>query len=607
MNIAVGIGHASNAGARITLDGLAPALKIHADYGVSEEIAAARPEVKIFGRWVLDSDDDWRQWIGNPIGFYQHYFRSHVLANRKIRYWSTGLNEDSRKLLDNPDYQTLALTGDVRALAAWLEKNYFAYVPGIDRSKFPNAESPDFGDYVLKAQFEIPIMEALAADGVGATCLAVAVGNPSGSPEEQRGVWRAYHAAIAAAKRFGGMIDLHAYGNVSGWEGPVQTLIDHMTATGVAVPIIFGECGSEPGYRRRMREGDPSYEPGFDSAKYLAELIGYDDLVRRRWPSSVIAAFVFCANMGGWDDYSIEGDETVIEGLVRYGKATHNPTPAEVVGVDVSKWQDNDATPQPMNFAAAKARGAAFAFARASYGLTRDPDYQTNVRNMQAAGLLSGAYHFVTWADDPRAQAQHFYNLTRESALNLPLMLDFELDPFPTHGPTAARALIGELERLSGVKCGIYTRAEFWNRTLAGLGLEAGRVLWVASYNVAAPRMPRGWAAWEFWQYTSQGNGPEWGAESRYIDLNRFNGTLAQLAERYGQAAEPILFTIPARDPVAGTLYHLYVDPANVSYRRALVKWDMHIRERRVADGVEFARVTDQRDRIQLWLKVGPR
>src|SRR5574343_913052 len=209
MILSAGIGHASNAGARITLDGLAPWLKIHSDYGVAQEFKDKRPELKIVGRWVLESDDRWREWEarGDARGFYEHYFRRHVLANRAIRFWNTGLNEDNRKLFDNADYQRLKAAGNAAALAAWLDKNYYAYVPGIDRTQFPNSEAPDYPDWVKRAAFEVQIAGFIFGDGAAPVVCACSVGQPSGSALEQRGAWRAYHAAIAAAKQYGGLID----------------------------------------------------------------------------------------------------------------------------------------------------------------------------------------------------------------------------------------------------------------------------------------------------------------------------------------------------------------------------------------------------------------
>ena len=37
------------------------------------------------------------------------------------------------------------------------------------------------------------------------------------------------------------------------------------------------------------------------------------------------------------------------------------------------------------------------------------------------------------------------------------------------------------------------------------------------------------WPAWTFWQYTDKGIGPTYGVSSGNIDLNRFNGSKADL------------------------------------------------------------------------------
>ncbi len=62
----------------------------------------------------------------------------------------------------------------------------------------------------------------------------------------------------------------------------------------------------------------------------------------------------------------------------------------KALGIDVSLWQDNNSTPQMVDFAKAKSAGASFVFIKASQGLYLDPDFVMNWQNAGTAGILRG-------------------------------------------------------------------------------------------------------------------------------------------------------------------------------------------------------------------------
>ena len=85
----------------------------------------------------------------------------------------------------------------------------------------------------------------------------------------------------------------------------------------------------------------------------------------------------------------------------------------------------------------------------------------------------------------------------------------------------------------------IYTSPGFWNSY--GKIKDTSRFdpkwnyypLWVAHYTTAAaPQVPEPWKSmsdWTFWQYTANGNGLLYGAESKSLDMNWFNGDMEDL------------------------------------------------------------------------------
>ena len=60
----------------------------------------------------------------------------------------------------------------------------------------------------------------------------------------------------------------------------------------------------------------------------------------------------------------------------------------KALGIDVSFWQDNNTTPQQVNWRKAKAAGAVFAFIKASQAAYTDEDFEYNWKEAKAAGIL---------------------------------------------------------------------------------------------------------------------------------------------------------------------------------------------------------------------------
>ena len=95
-------------------------------------------------------------------------------------------------------------------------------------------------------------------------------------------------------------------------------------------------------------------------------------------------------------------------------------------GIDVSRWQDDKSTPQRMNFAMAKGQGVEFVFIKASQSIWADRDILYNWDAARRAGLLRGAYHFLTWETSAERQAEFMWGLLEADPGELPLVLDYE-------------------------------------------------------------------------------------------------------------------------------------------------------------------------------------
>ena len=213
-----------------------------------------------------------------------------------------------------------------------------------------------------------------------------------------------------------------------------------------------------------------------------------------------------------------------------------------------------------MNFEKAKAAGAKFVFIKVSERGGMDEDFFYNWKTAKTAGILRGGYHFLRWDISGLLQARIFCDLLKDDPGELPPVCDFEAPPkdgkFPSNAMLAQ--FLEAVESILGKKPMIYTSPGFWNSY--GKNKSTGRFdaswsyypLWIAHYTSAsAPIIPEPWKTlalstaegaqkpWSFWQYSATGDGLKFGAESKGIDLNWFNGTQEDLDKLSGIEALP--------------------------------------------------------------------
>jgi len=218
-----------------------------------------------------------------------------------------------------------------------------------------------------------------------------------------------------------------------------------------------------------------------------------------------------------------------------------------VLGIDVSHWQDDKSTPQKINFKKAVEQGAKFVFIKASERGTLDKDYEYNWQAAKEAGLLRGGYHFLRWDLSGLLQARIFCEILMDDPGELPPVADFEAPRSGSLYPSNSllEQFLTEVETKLGKKPILYTSPGYWdihgrNKVTKQFDTKwAYYTLWVAHYfktyqaGVTKPSELQPWKSagktWTFWQYTQNGDGPSYGAESKSIDLNWFNGSLDEL------------------------------------------------------------------------------
>jgi hypothetical protein len=165
-----------------------------------------------------------------------------------------------------------------------------------------------------------------------------------------------------------------------------------------------------------------------------------------------------------------------------------------VRGIDVSHHQASTPTLTAYDFL----------IARATIGTLRDRMYSTHTANAHKAGLVVGAYHFNYPHVSVASQVALFLDTARNADI---LALDVEPDSGSVRQFTRAEAReFISLVHAAGRKIGLYMSESAY---YSDVGQDWH---WVANWSNPPAR------AWDIWQYRGSP-----------LDLNRFNGSLAEL------------------------------------------------------------------------------
>ena len=211
-------------------------------------------------------------------------------------------------------------------------------------------------------------------------------------------------------------------------------------------------------------------------------------------------------------------------------------------GIDISKWQvafDSSGNQDDIDFV----------IIRASYGMRTDEKYETFLEAIEPIPIR-GAYHYFQSAPAWKDQAEHFLSLVEGKDLHF-FALDFETTgnegtkKFSSNGEKWMLHVADE----TGKKVLLYTNPNVYKTWLRPFGdWMQNWPLWIAQYFFEPnrnrnPALPAGADDWRIWQYSADAppneKGPDYGVESRNIDLNVYNGTVEQLREWLGFDGAP--------------------------------------------------------------------
>lgn len=202
----------------------------------------------------------------------------------------------------------------------------------------------------------------------------------------------------------------------------------------------------------------------------------------------------------------------------------------DVRGVDVSHYQGT------IDWPTLAAQDVDFAYIKATEGSGHtDERFAANWEGSLDAGLLTGAYHFMSFESSGADQARNMIEVVPATPGTLPPVVDLEpYGEFMRNLPPSddVRAildpLLADLEAHYGVPPVIYTTSDAYDRYLAGAYPD--NPIWIRSVLVPA-RLPDG-RDWALWQYSHRDRLDGSGSDAeRFTDMNVFSGSRQELED----------------------------------------------------------------------------
>ncbi len=225
-----------------------------------------------------------------------------------------------------------------------------------------------------------------------------------------------------------------------------------------------------------------------------------------------------------------------------------------ILGIDVSSYQDDNNTPQQIDWDKAKKAGARFVMIRASQNLDLDGDFEYNWKEAKRVGIPRGAYHFFDYRNGKAPsvmQAEYFWSLIEHDPGEIAPAMDFEkpnkywpelpsrvtcLDMIQVF-LTKMDMLKKKINPLDERKSIFYSNVNTIRNIIAPVPSSiTEHPLWIAAWpkvhvgqsaiDAAVGFIPfiGNWSAWTLWQFTTVLDGKKFGMESAGLDGDYFNG-----------------------------------------------------------------------------------
>ncbi len=211
-------------------------------------------------------------------------------------------------------------------------------------------------------------------------------------------------------------------------------------------------------------------------------------------------------------------------GVLHFNYPTREDFP--VRGVDVSVYQGE------IDWPLLAGQGVDFAFIKATEGSgMQDSRFADNWAGVRRTHLRAGAYHFFSYDSPGESQAANFIRTVPVTPGALPPVVDVEFygkrirDPATREETDAIlQPMLAALEAHYGQKPILYATYKAYMLYLKDAYPD--NPIWIRDV-YRYPRLPDR-REWTFWQYTARMRLPGYKGPERFIDMNAFNGTLAE-------------------------------------------------------------------------------
>lgn len=147
-----------------------------------------------------------------------------------------------------------------------------------------------------------------------------------------------------------------------------------------------------------------------------------------------------------------------------------------------------------------------FVYCKATEGSTHvDSQWEINRTILNELGIANGAYHFLSSKKLPRPQVTHFLNYWKKREVDLPPVLDVELEGYSDDDLRAKMTIwLDEVEKQTGMRPIIYTSLHFFETKFKDY--FPNHKFWIATYT-QEPKCINDKRIIH-WQYTEQGSLP---------------------------------------------------------------------------------------------------
>ena len=237
----------------------------------------------------------------------------------------------------------------------------------------------------------------------------------------------------------------------------------------------------------------------------------------------------------------------VLSGFLIYNGYIWLNTPGKsefpVRGIDVSNHRG------VIKWNKVKAQGFDFAFIKATEGMDYvDKYFEDNWEMATEAEIKKGAYHFFTFGSSGIDQAKNFIDIVPKEKGTLPPVIDIEFGGNSKNVPGKEALLkelndfISEMEKHYACKPILYVTYESYDKYLMGEFEDLD--IWIRDI-IKYPGL-KDERQWLFWQYSNRGRVE--GIEG-FVDLNVFNGNMAEFEEHMTKAVMSSIRTWPASVP----------------------------------------------------------